>query len=54
MAAGDVTSVVVQLTDGLASINTQIAGITANATDPISIANTGVPGEFLVLSVAQS
>lgn len=54
MAAGDVTSVVVQLKDGLTSINSQIEAITANATDPISIATTGVEGEFLVLSVAQS
>lgn len=54
MAAGDVTSVVIQLTDGLSSINSQIAAITANATDPISIAPTGAIGEFLVLSVAQS
>lgn len=54
MAAGDVTSVVVQLTDGLSAINTAIEGITANATDPISISPTGAVGEFLVLSVAQS
>lgn len=51
MAAGDVTSVVIQLTDGLTSINTQIEAITGTTSSPIVIAPTGVIGEFLVISV---
>lgn len=54
MAAGDVTSVVVQLTDGLASIATQIEAIMNAAGDTLTVTPTGAEGEFLVLSVEQA
>ena len=54
MAAGDVTTVVVQLTDGLSSINTQVAAIMNAAGDPLIMASTGVPGEFLFAAVEQA
>lgn len=53
MAAGDVTSVVVQLTDGLSSINTQVAAIMNAQGDTLVVAPTGAPGEFLFAAVEQ-
>lgn len=53
MAAGDVTSVIVHAEDGTTTINAAIKAVRAAATDFLSMASTGVPGEILVVCVEQ-
>ena len=54
MASGDITTVVVQLTDGLASINTQVKAIMNAKTDLLMCTWTGAPGEFLYTAVEET